>query len=337
MRYIKFLVILIAAVLLIPADIQAQDADKSEAEKAKSIATVTFNKGRNRIIKPDGAFQKCIIDAVLFEADKISVSSNGKVTIVYIKTGLFKTFNADEEVVISANDETKEQEIDASKVSQAMLENIHGNADKPILAAVAGTREHRDPNQPFPISPRNTLLLFTDKITFSWQNPDIAAKAGVTKTKYKLHIFNKGVEIQVIDCENNSFELDMKKYDLKFNELYYWFVERTDLPRVAPVKPMFIVTSSDVSAKIRGITDETSELTTDAEDGSPFLLNAKFLVQKLYYQLAVENFVQCYKLSPGDEGLIAGLKDAYKLMGFYAAEIDIFINQLKEKYPAQPE
>ncbi len=311
---------------------QTKPADKTEAA---FVAIVSFCKGRNKILRASGVLERCKTNSTLVEGDKVLVSSRGRVTLVYKKTGLYKTLKPNEEFVVTAKEETAVQKVDAKKVNKAMVKNIKTSGEQPIISAVAGTRERRDPNQPLPLRQRNTYLLFSEQIQFVWEAPDLKGKN--IKIAYKLHILHKGKEIYTFTTDKNSCKIEIAKAKIKPNLLYYWYVERVDMPKIATVKPLFKLLDSKKSSEIKKVLASNASLTSDSADGAPFVLNARYLAENLLYQQALDNFVTAYKLAPGDEGVIEAIRKTYKIMGFFKRDIDRFIEALKKQYPEPPE
>ena len=316
-----------------------QNGDKSKDDNAdteKFLAIITFSKGRNKVFRKDGTLDKCKVDLTLFEGDKIVVSKSGKVSIVYKKSGIYYALKPEETLIISVSDEAEKQKIDLSKVNEAIVKNINSNDGKPILSAVAGTRERKDPNHPFPISPRNTHLFHADKVLFTWETPDgLNLNDAETKDKvlYKLHLFFEGKEIGTFTTESTSIALEIEKVGIKPGILYYWYVERTDMPRVAQVKPFFKVIPVEESDKIKKLLESIEKLKTDDQDGTCLVLTSRILLENSLFQDALEKLVKCYKMTPGDEGLLESIDRIYKAMGFFPDDIERFVNKLKDKYP----
>ena len=321
---------------------ETKNGDKKDDDKDKKdknfVAVITFNKGkRNKVIKTDGSIARCAVNRTIKEGDKIKVSSRGKITIVYKKTGLYRTLKPGEEHVVSVKDESAETTDGKKLINKEMMKNIKKSKDELILAAVAGTRERRDPNQPFPISPRNTLLLQSTKIVLVWETPDNKASKKTKEINYRIHILRKGKEIFSAESTKNTYELDVKQVKLKKDTLYMWYVERTDMPKVAIVKPLFKFVSDEITKEMNQVLDTNLALTSDKEDGGPYVLNARYLAEKKVYKLALDYYVECYILSPGEESLLKAIEETYEVMGFYPKDIKRFIETLKKKYPVQPE
>ena len=216
------------------------------------------------------------------------------------------------------------------------FKNIISNDGKPILSAVAGTRESKDPNHPFPISPRNTHLLHSNKVILSWEAPDgLNLSDTEAKVTYKLHLLYEGEEIGTFTTESTSIALEIDKVGIKPGMLYYWYVERNDMPRVAQVKPFFKVLPKEESIKLEKLLESVTKLKTDAQDGTWLVLKSRILMEKSLFQDALENICKCYKMAPGDEGLLESIDRIYKAMGFFPDDIARFVKMLKEKYPAE--
>ena len=318
--------------------IQNDDDTEKNEEKPAFIAIVTFNKGRNKIVRKDSTIEKCKIDLTLFEGDKIEVSKRGKVSIVYKKSGIYYALKPEETLVISAKDEAAKQEIDLSKVNEAIVKNINSNDGKPIISAVAGTRERKDPNHPFPLTLRNTHVLFTDKIEFAWEAPEgLNLKDKDNPIKFKVHLLHKGDEIKTFTTESTSLILELKKHNLQPGTLYYWYVERTDMPRVATVKPFFKVLTEDESNKINKVLKSIEELKTDDMDGSYLVMQTRVLLENSLFQKAIATLTKCYAMVPGEEGLLETINKTYQAQGFYPEDIERFIKALKKKHPEETE
>ena len=314
--------------------IQDNGTDKEENAEAAFIAIVTFNQGRNKVTRKDGTIAKCQIDLTLFEGDKIEVHKRGKVSIVYKKSGIYYALKPEETLIISAEDETKKQEIDLTKVNEAIVKNINSNNGKPIISAVAGTRERKDPNHPFPLSLRNTNIMFTDKLTFTWEAPDgLNLKDEKNPIKFRVHILHKGEELKVFTTEGATLTIEMAKNGLVAGELYYWYVERTDMPRIATVKPFFKVMTKDETESVNKILTALDALKTDENDGSYLVMKARVMMEKALFQDAIATLKKCYAMIPGDEGLLDAMDKTYQAQGFYPEDIQRFIKALKEAHP----
>lgn len=326
LNWIAFAALLAAATLLagMPLPAQAQPAAGDAAGAA--IATITYANGRNRVKRAsNGKLERAETDTKLFEGDVVTVVQGGRITVVYTASGIYQNINAGESGAISVNAQASGA-ANAQRVNPGTLDVVQDNSQG-SLAAVGGTRERRNPRQPFPLSPRNTLLRPTDRIDLTWEAPDGGAP------NYSVYVFCEGRRVYVAETPKTYVPLPKSVLELEPGRLYYWYVTRSDEEHMPTVKPMFKVLAKEQAAAMDARLQANLQLATAANDPAPLYLNARVLEQELVLDEAVDIYRKLYAANPGDSGLITALRGAYRKMGFYWEDVDRFVALLRRANP----
>ncbi|MGE3853344.1 MAG: hypothetical protein AB7K09_16515 [Planctomycetota bacterium] len=318
----------LVAVVVSPLLAQDEPTDptpKPPAATPDAIATITFAAGLNRVRRAgNGRLERAAADVAIYEGDTIKVSSSGRVTLVYSPSGVYRSLGPGEELAISASQTTSEQAADMAKVNEAMVASLHSQKEG-SLAAVGGTRDRRNPAEPFMLAPRNTLLLPGEPVTLRWETPD-GAPAGLL---YEVVVLLEGREVLRERTPTGEFPLVPAKLPaLEAGRLYYWYVVRADRPTVPASKAMFRLVGAERAKQIRTLMESNEQLAQGANDLAPQFMNARLLFQESLFESALNTWLRVHEAAPGDPGLMNAIRSAWRAMGFFPDDIDRFAQAL---------
>ena len=338
-----FLALVASALLVValpaPAPVAAQDPAQPEqpeqpgdppAMEADTVATITFAAGLNRVRRAGtGKLERAATDLQLKEGDTVRVSASGRVTLVYTPSGVYRSLSPGDEISISASQASNEQSADMAKVNEAMVSSLRSQKEG-SLAAVGGTRDRRNPAEPFMISPRNTLLLPGATVVLRWEKPD-GAPANLL---YEVVVLQEGREILRERSANSVLELVPERIEkLEAGRLYYWYVVRADRPTVPAAKAMFRLLDAQRARQIRARMEANEQLAAGDDDMAPQFMNARLMYQESLFTGALDTWRKVYQAAPGDPGLISAIRSAYRAMGFFPDDIDRYVARLRTDSP----
>lgn len=316
--------VVLTAFSIVATPTAAQDSAATTDEAY--LARIAFSSGRNLVKKVDGRFVRVETDTKLVEGDVVRVSSQGRVTIVFNPSGIYQTIGAGEEYTVTMQAQAAVQAADPGRANEAMIDSLR-QRDQATFAAVGGTRERRDPGQPFPLYPRNTLLLPATQVELIWEAPD-GQNPG-----YIVVIFCEGRQIGRFETREPRLVVTADRVAFEPSRLYYWYVMRADRPRVPAVKPMFKIMSDSVRAELMAQFDTIRVRAKVADEAMLKFSYAAVLANEMVFADALQNLRDLYALSPGDTGLLRAIRNAYRQMGFFPEDIDRFVRELRRQHP----
>lgn len=297
------------------------------------VARVSFSSGRNLVYRSDESIERAEVDMALGEGDRIEVSSRGKLTLVYAETGLFQPVGAGETVTITAAINNSDQARDMDRVNEYLVETLIEGEGGSTLAAVGGTRTRRDPRRPFPLSPRNSAVL-AGAVTFAWQAPDLVDREPFA---YRLRILREGRVIHDIETLGTVVTIQPATLRFEADTLYMWYVTLVDDLEEPAFKPCFQPLSEADGQALRAQLEANGALISDAADGTAHMLNGLALERALAFNAALDEYIEAYKLAPGDAGTIGRLRRVYRAMNWVTDDASTALADLAEQHPAEDE